>query len=102
MNQKLTRLIAILFLVIPGIVATAGFLNMKDALFNWFAYQAEEAIETPFEWGLFLFGCLKFFGGVAFIAGWIFYRDRKHNYVAPRFREKKQPRPPKDRGDSQD
>lgn len=100
MNQKLARLIAILLLVIPGLLATAGFLDMKDAFFNWFAYKADEATPIPFNWGMFLLGALQFFGGVAFITGWIFYRDKKRNYVAPRFREKKQPRPPKDRGDA--
>jgi hypothetical protein len=85
MITSFQRLIAITLLIIPGALATFGFLWMKDALFVQF---------TPagFPWLKFLGGLVSFSAGVAFIAGWIFYRDRKRNYVAPRFREKKKPR----------
>jgi hypothetical protein len=81
MNTSFQRFIAIILLVIPGVLATYGFLWMKNAIFVLFSPQ-------PFPWFMFVAGVVAFSVGVAFIAGWIFYRDRKRNYVAPRFREK--------------
>lgn len=87
MKVILARLIAVLLLVIPGIGAAYGFLLMKDALFNYFADMGELGIQTPdFDWLHFLLGLLLFLIGVSFIGGWIFFRDRKRNYVAPRFK----------------
>lgn len=95
MNSKLiaARLIAVLLLVIPGFAATYGFLEIKNAIFDYVAAHGDDEIIKPtFGWlklikGLIFFGC-----GAGFIGGWIFYRDKKRNYVAPRFR-KKRPRP---------
>ncbi|WP_274364425.1 DUF2627 domain-containing protein [Paenibacillus thermotolerans] len=87
MPSKFSRLIAVLLLVIPGWIATYGFLKMKDAVFHSFG-------PASFPWLSFLLGLVMFALGVAFIGGWIFYRDRKRNYVAPRFKKKKQPRSP--------
>jgi hypothetical protein len=86
MPSKFSRFIAVLLLVIPGWLATFGFLKMKNAVFV--------ALGPPsFPWLQFLLGLILFVLGVAFVGGWIFYRDRKRNYVAPRFKEKKkQPR----------
>lgn len=81
MKTKAARFIAILLLVIPGFAATYGFLTMKNAVFESFG-------PAPFPWLKFVIGLVLFILGIAFIAGWIFYRDRKRNYVAPRFREK--------------
>lgn len=80
------RIVAALLLVIPGILATYGFLSMKNAVFESFG-------PPTFPWWKFLLGLVLFIFGVGFIGGWIFFRDRKHNYVAPRFREKKNRRP---------
>jgi Protein of unknown function (DUF2627). len=88
------RFIAILLLVIPGLLATYGFLRMKDALYNYFVSYGDELNQPSFEWFTFVVGFILFVIGVSFIGGWIFFRDRKHNYVAPRFRQKR-PRPPK-------
>jgi hypothetical protein len=88
------RFIAILILVIPGIAATYGFLRMKDALFDYFIAFGDDGVTPSFAWLTFIGGFILFAIGIAFIGGWIFFRDRKHNYVAPRFR-KKRPRPPK-------
>ncbi|WP_199622916.1 DUF2627 domain-containing protein [Paenibacillus alkalitolerans] len=85
MPSKLSRFIAVLLLVIPGWIATYGFLKMKDAVFASFGPPA-------FPWLDFALGLVLFAFGVAFVGGWIFYRDRKRNYVAPRFREKKKQR----------
>ncbi|EFM09861.1 conserved hypothetical protein [Paenibacillus curdlanolyticus YK9] len=88
------RFIAVLILVIPGITATYGFLKMKDALYDYFISFGNETNTPSFAWLTFIVGLVLFAIGVSFIAGWIFFRDRKHNYVAPRFR-KKRPRPAK-------
>ena len=82
MNPIFARLLAVLLLVIPGFIATYGFLLMKNAIFEQFG-------PATFGWGKFLLGLVMFALGVFFIGGWIFFRDRKRNYVAPRFRAKK-------------
>jgi hypothetical protein len=86
MKLKLQRLLAVLLLVIPGIAATYGFLAMKDA---WFAQFGPPEQHPRILWGQFAVGFVLFVAGVAFIGGWIFFRDRKRNYVAPRFKQKK-------------
>ncbi|GAA3405417.1 DUF2627 domain-containing protein [Paenibacillus hodogayensis] len=86
MKDKVQRFIAILLLIIPGIAATYGFLAMKDAFFAQFGPEDEN---PHILWGKMLFGFVLFAAGVTFIGGWIFFRDRKRNYVAPRFRAKK-------------
>ncbi|PWW05638.1 uncharacterized protein DUF2627 [Paenibacillus cellulosilyticus] len=88
------RFIAILLLVIPGLLATYGFLRMKDALYDYFVSYGDEVNAPSFAWLTFIIGFILFAIGVGFIGGWIFFRDRKHNYVAPRFRQKRS-RPPK-------
>ncbi|SDO08478.1 Protein of unknown function [Paenibacillus sp. yr247] len=80
MRAPFYRFIAILLLVIPGLTATYGFLAMKDAFFAQFAEDGH------FLWGKFILGLILFLLGVAFIGGWTFFRDRKRNYVAPRFK----------------
>jgi hypothetical protein len=85
MPTKFSRFIAVLLLVIPGWMATYGFLLMKNSVFASFG-------PGSLPWLKFIGGLLLFAAGVAFIGGWIFYRDRKRNYVSPRFREKKKQR----------
>ncbi|MFD0711072.1 DUF2627 domain-containing protein [Paenibacillus sp. GCM10027626] len=97
MKQVISRFIAIMLLVVPGIGAMYGFLLMKDAVFHYFASFGDEeavSVSSSFEWGMFLIGFILFAIGVGFIGGWTFFRDRKRNYLAPRFREKR-PRPPR-------
>jgi hypothetical protein len=89
----LSRLIAVLLLVIPGVGAAYGFLLMKDSLFTYFVDMGNVGVQTPsFAWGKFILGFILFLIGVGFIGGWIFFRDRKHNYLSSRFRPKR-PRP---------
>lgn len=80
---NMSRLVALLILVLPGAVAALGIKLMRDALFgHTFA---------PFP-SLFLQGAagLAFFlFGLYILAGFILYRDRKRNQVSPRFRKKK-------------
>ncbi|OXS52422.1 hypothetical protein B1A99_34245 [Cohnella sp. CIP 111063] len=95
MKLLIQRLIAILLLVIPGIAAAYGFLLMKDAVYDYFAKIGDIDVVSPdFSWGMFIGGAILFLIGIGFIGGWIFFRDRKHNYLSPRFRPKV-PRPPR-------
>ncbi|MCE5173589.1 DUF2627 domain-containing protein [Paenibacillus profundus] len=92
-THVITRFIAILLLVLPGIAATYGFLVMKNVIFQYIADKGNDAIANPaFGWLSLLGGLVLFLIGAGFIGGWIFYRDRKRNYVAARFR-KKRPKP---------
>ena len=84
MKAAFARFVAILLLVIPGFAATYGLLAMKDAIFAQF-----DGEHASMPWGKFIIGFLLFAAGTALIGGWIFYRDRKRNYVAPRFKQKK-------------
>jgi threonine/homoserine/homoserine lactone efflux protein len=87
MKVTFYRFVAIMLLVIPGIMATYGFLAMKDAVFAQFAVEDGHVL-----WGKFFLGLVLFILGVAFIGGWTFFRDRKRNYVAPRFKaQRKKP-----------
>lgn len=85
MKAPFYRFIAILLLVIPGLMATYGFLAMKDAFFAQFDAETGHML-----WGKFILGFILFLIGVSFIGGWTFFRDRKRNYVAPRFKAKRQ------------
>jgi hypothetical protein len=86
MRTTVARFVAAILLVVPGIMATYGFLAMKDAFFAQFG----SADNHPhFLWGKFLLGLVLFAAGVGFIGGWILFRDRKRHYVAPRFKVKK-------------
>lgn len=91
MVMKFQRLIAVLLLVIPGVLATYGFLLMKNALYFWFSALGDNGVKPHFLWLHFVGGLLLFAIGVGFIGGWIFFRDRKRNYVAPRFKKKRKP-----------
>lgn len=85
MKLILSRFIAILILVIPGIAAMIGFLKIKDALFDYMVQHGDdELVQTSFQWGEFLLGLLLFAAGISFLAGWIYFRDKKRNYVGPR------------------
>lgn len=84
-----SRFIAILLLVIPGFAATYGFLLMKDALFAYFSAHGDTSLPPHFGWLNFSIGLILFAAGIGFIGGWTFYRDRKRNYVATRFKKKR-------------
>jgi len=89
MKIKIFRFIAILLLVIPGLLAAFGFLEMKDALFDYFAAHGNEEAQPKLQWLKLILGFIWFSIGVSFIGGWIFFRDRKRNYLSSRFKEKK-------------
>lgn len=90
MKLLISRFIAILILVIPGFMAMKGFLMMKDAVFLYIAVHGDDdALQKTFQWLTFTGGLILFILGIGFLAGWVLFRDRKRNYVGPRFKEKR-------------
>jgi hypothetical protein len=94
MRLLISRFIAILILVFPGLLAMKGFLMMKDDIFNYISMHGDDSVIPEFAWLHFGGGLLLFLAGMSFLGGWILTRDRKKNYVGPRFREKQQTRQP--------
>jgi hypothetical protein len=74
------RIIALFILLIPGFLAGFGIKLMRDMTFG--------VLLSPIpSLGLqFLLGLLLFIGGLGFVAGFIFRRDRKRNKVQARFK----------------
>jgi hypothetical protein len=75
------RIIALIIVVIPGILAAWGIKLMRDMTFGIL----QEPF--PFLWLQFLVGLFFFVGGLGFVAGFIFHRDRKRNKVQTRFKK---------------
>jgi len=76
------RFIALMILVIPAVIAGLGIKLMRDTLFY--------ILHNPFPLLTlqFISGLIFFLAGLAFIGGFVFYRDRKNGKVAPRFNKK--------------
>ncbi|KKK33250.1 membrane protein [Mesobacillus campisalis] len=76
----MTRIIALIILLIPGAFAAYGVKLMRDMVFGIY--------QPPFTilWLQFIAGLILFLAGLAFIAGFILHRDRKRNKVQARFR----------------
>lgn len=71
----MSRFIAVLILVIPGVLAAYGIKLMRDSLFN-------EFIPLFIHSGIqFIAGLILFIGGIAFIGGFIVHRDRKRQRI---------------------
>ncbi|MGA8941763.1 MAG: DUF2627 family protein [Thermoactinomyces sp.] len=68
------RIMAILIVCIPGLVAIFGWQWMQDILHNFFAGK-------PFDWLFFLGSMLLFLIGIAITASFIYYRDYKKNRI---------------------
>jgi TRAP-type C4-dicarboxylate transport system permease small subunit len=79
----MSRFAALIIILIPGFMAVWGIKWMRDTLFG--------ALQYPFNelWIQFLAGLFSFLIGLAFVAGFIFYRDRKRNKVQLKFNKKK-------------
>ncbi|ETI66695.1 MULTISPECIES: DUF2627 domain-containing protein [Neobacillus] len=75
------RIFALIILLIPGVLAAFGIKLMRDMTFG--------ILQAPFPylWLQFLVGLLLFIGGLAFVAGFIFHRDRKRNKVQTKFKK---------------
>jgi hypothetical protein len=79
----MARIIALLMLLLPGLLAGYGIKLMRDMLFG--------VLQSPFPylWVQFLAGFLFFVIGLGFIGGFILHRDRKRNKVQDRFKKKR-------------
>lgn len=77
------RAIAFILLLVPGLCTALGIKWMRDMLFG------KLSPLLPALWVQFIVGLILFIGGLAFIGGFILYRDRKRNKVQERF--KRQP-----------
>ncbi|MBS4209656.1 DUF2627 domain-containing protein [Bacillus sp. FJAT-50079] len=77
----MVRLIALIILLIPGILAGYGIKLMRDMLFGILLSP------FPYLWLQFFAGLLFFIIGLGFIAGFILHRDRKRNKVQKRFKK---------------
>ncbi|CEG27786.1 YqzF protein [Bacillus sp. B-jedd] len=79
---EMNRIAALLVMLIPGFLAAYGIKLMRDMVFG--------RLQQPFPylWLQFLAGLILFAAGLAFVAGFIFYRDRKRNRVQDRFKQK--------------
>ncbi|MFC0269882.1 DUF2627 domain-containing protein [Metabacillus herbersteinensis] len=78
----MSRIVALMIMLIPGILAALGIKLMRDMTFGILQYP------IPFLSLQFVLGLFLFIGGLGFIAGFVFYRDRKRNNVQQRFRKK--------------
>ncbi|MBB6454208.1 Mn2+/Fe2+ NRAMP family transporter [Salirhabdus euzebyi] len=79
----MSRFIALLIIVIPGIIATIGIKLMRDAIFHivypvFFHFVIQ-----------FVIGLAFFILGLTFIGGFILHRDRKRNLTKGRFSKQK-------------
>jgi hypothetical protein len=74
------RIIALIILVVPGFLAALGIKLMRDMTFG--------ILQAPFPylWLQFLIGLIFFVGGLGFVAGFIFHRDRKRNKLQSKFK----------------
>lgn len=75
--KKISSFLALLILVIPGALGVYGWTMMRDAIFSTFGER--------FEWLHFLLGLVLFIASLAFVGGFIFYRDKKRKKVQKRF-----------------
>lgn len=76
----MVRIIAVLLLFIPGVLAAFGIKLMRDALFSDF-YAILFNVEIQF-----IIGLVLFVAGLAFVGGFVVHRDRKKNLVKPKKR----------------
>jgi TRAP-type C4-dicarboxylate transport system permease small subunit len=79
----MSRYAALIIVLIPGMMAVWGIKWMRDTLFG--------VLQFPFPelWIQFFAGLISFLAGLAFVGGFIFYRDRKRNKVQLKFTKKK-------------
>lgn len=69
------RLIAVLILLIPGVIAAFGIKLMRDTIFaEYYPILMNNGIQ-------FIVGLILFIAGTAFLGGFIVHRDRKRDLV---------------------
>ncbi len=76
------RIIALILLIIPALIAMVGWSMMKNGIYTYIA-------EEEFPYISFILGLFFFLGGISFVAGFVFHRDKKRKLLQPRFLKKK-------------
>lgn len=71
--MTISRIVSLLFLVLPIAISMYGWKIMRDVLFDYFAQQGFNGLS-------FALGLICFIGGLAFVGGFIFFRDKKRRY----------------------
>ncbi|WP_449536889.1 DUF2627 domain-containing protein [Ferdinandcohnia sp. Marseille-Q9671] len=79
------RILALLVLLIPGIIAGIGIKFMRDMFFGVLHAPIPSLILQ------FIIGLVLFLAGLSFIGGFILYRDRKRNKVQEKFQKEGPP-----------
>ncbi|MDF0727355.1 DUF2627 domain-containing protein [Cytobacillus sp. S13-E01] len=75
------RIIALILVIIPVLLAAAGVKYMRDMVFGILH------APIPYLWLQFIVGLLFFLIGLGIIASFVLYRDRKRNKVQSRFQK---------------
>lgn len=78
----LQRIIALILLIIPALIAMIGWNMMKNGIYSYMG-------ENSFPYLSFILGLLLFLIGLSFVAGFVFHRDKKRKLLQPRFLRKK-------------
>ncbi|MFS0863411.1 DUF2627 domain-containing protein [Fredinandcohnia sp. 179-A 10B2 NHS] len=75
------RILALIILLIPGVIAGLGIKYMRDMFFG--------ILNAPMPNLLiqFIIGLIFFLAGLSFIGGFILHRDRKRNKVQQKFQQ---------------
>lgn len=77
----MARIIALIILLIPVILAGYGIKLMRDMVFGILHPP------YPYLWLQFFAGMIYFVIGLGFLGGFILHRDRKRNKVQDRFKK---------------
>lgn len=71
----MVRIIAVLIIFLPGVIGALGIKLMRDAFFSEvYPFLFNEVVQ-------FIVGLIMFVGGLAFIGGFIYHRDKKRNLL---------------------
>lgn len=71
----MVRIIAVLIIFLPGVIGALGIKLMRDAFFSEvYPFLFNEVVQ-------FIVGLIMFVGGLTFIGGFIYHRDKKRNLL---------------------
>lgn len=72
---NLARILALIIIVTPGVIAALGIKLMRDALFyEIYPFLMSAGIQ-------FVVGLILFIAGLAFIGGFLYRRDQRRNLI---------------------
>lgn len=71
----MVRIIAVIIIFLPGVIGALGIKLMRDAFFSEvYPFLINEVVQ-------FIVGLIMFVGGLTFIGGFIYHRDKKRNLL---------------------